>query len=555
MSTSDQIDPIQIKIEAIAIISTSFVVFMGDNLRRDWVTKVIHAKWPGVALPASDRIETKMGFNGPEAEILPALLDMLQQISQRGNLNLQRHEQKYFSVESAFPVATIWVGVWIKSKAAKKSSTSWWPFGKKEPKFIEVPNTWGVADGSPFLVAENPDLAHIFSDSNPQPPMRLTNENRLFWQKESQRGIRYALAMAYLAHPDPEVRTRTIFIAQKLDAVGISQQLVDLLADPTMSVRLAAAQALWERTTGDDPDKSGGVPFAIRCLRDEMMGSGMVSNLSFDQAFLGFQTLLDYMLEVMPQRRQEFDRWTVYAWCQSDEALAVKGYELLELYTRQNSFLKDQGQKVGAIGAAVGNPVDREALQLAILVALGSQARDELAELWNEHLRGYVHLLAKNKETTTLIELLNQSELEVCGLAADSLGEMGEADALQALQRVLQDRFNVPPDLLLFHMPDLKQIENETRQKIENACHSIENRLQAQRSLLLPAAPAASDRLDSPTTENADQIAPTEPNATSKLCIACKQVVSPVLYGNTNYCPNCGVVWKYAPPSPPSAQP
>jgi hypothetical protein len=144
-------------------------------------------------------------------------------------------------------------------------------FGKRKPSesnfdtgnFIEVPNNWGEGDGTPLIVEVQPDLEKIFSDPNPQPPQRLTERNRKYWESLTLEHMRVTLAMAYLGHPDSHVREETIKFVKDIDALGVMQEFVDLLADPIPSVRKSAAIVIWEKNRWE---------FTVEALCDEIRG-------------------------------------------------------------------------------------------------------------------------------------------------------------------------------------------------------------------------------------------------------------------------------------------
>lgn len=163
---------------------------------------------------------------------------------------------------------------------------------------IKVPDTWRLVDGTPFLVEREPNINNIFTSDNPPSPRNPTQENRQIWSGMSIRDKRIELATAYLFHPDPRVRASTIHFAKEIDALGVRQYLVDLLADPF--VRLEAAQAIWDR---DD------VLFSLRCLRDEINRTGFVSHMTPQEAWQAIQTLRT----VQPNRTEDFSRWLLEA--------------------------------------------------------------------------------------------------------------------------------------------------------------------------------------------------------------------------------------------------
>lgn len=147
-------------------------------------------------------------------------------------------------------------------------------FGKKQQtesgttgsNFIEVSNDMGLGDGTPLLVEHKPDVRNIFTDPNPPSPQQITDRNREYWKGADANTKHVGLAIAYMQHPDPAVRKATIEIAGPIDAMGVSQMLVDLLADPDQSVRQNAAIKIWER------QRDNHCQFAIRALRDEIRG-------------------------------------------------------------------------------------------------------------------------------------------------------------------------------------------------------------------------------------------------------------------------------------------
>lgn len=249
-------------------------------------------------------------------------------------------------------------------------------FGKG--KLIEVPNNWGIGDSTPLLVERQPDLESIFSDPNPSPPQQLTERNRSYWESQDPRGIRCALAVAYLSHPAPEVRAATIRLVKSLNAVGIRQMLVDLLADSSSDVRSAAVEAIWDAAKSPDPDANS-VAFAIRCLRDEIQQTGFISHMSPEQALLGLVLLGN----ARPERRADFNKWLVYAWCRSDEELAEYGYKLLHIYSQHGTFSGTARQACRQVGAEIGSSGVMQALHDAILLALGPSAAKELETTWS----------------------------------------------------------------------------------------------------------------------------------------------------------------------------
>jgi len=131
---------------------------------------------------------------------------------------------------------------------------------------VTVINRWGIGDGKPFVLPTDPDIPSVFAQAT---------------ERE-----RSALPYGYLSHPSVSVRLATI---AQLAAWGTyhlqKQSLVDLLADSSHDVRLAAARALWV-----EPEA---VENALRCLRDEIHGSGFRSTVSPKAARQDLEILRD----------------------------------------------------------------------------------------------------------------------------------------------------------------------------------------------------------------------------------------------------------------------
>jgi hypothetical protein len=184
--------------------------------------------------------------------------------------------------------------------------------------------------------------------------------------------------MAYLSHPDPQVRAATIQLVKEFDAIGISQMLVDLLADPSEFVGHTAAEAIWDKAKSSAPETNS-VAFAIRCLRDEIQQTGQVSHMNPKVARQAFELLLS----VRPDRKADFFRWCMYAWCRSDEHSAQLGYKLLDLHSKHRTFLGNAEEASRQIGSDIGSFREMQAVHDAIRFILGSAAARELEGAWS----------------------------------------------------------------------------------------------------------------------------------------------------------------------------
>ena len=243
-------------------------------------------------------------------------------------------------------------------------------FGQE--KLIEVPDAWRVGGGDHMLVEPRPDIDSIFTDQSPPSPRKPTEENRRSWSKDSLRGKRFELAMAYLAHPDPQVRASTLRFAKDLDAIGINQMLVDLLADPANAVHSATAQAIWDR---------GIVEFSLKALRDEIHKTGRVSHMSPEEALQAIKILR----AARPDQGKDFDKWVINAWSRSNDDIAEHGHRLVEIYLEHNSFLGPAAELSKQVGVAIDREGGFAAMVMiaeAIQLTVGRNAFRLLEAAW-----------------------------------------------------------------------------------------------------------------------------------------------------------------------------
>jgi hypothetical protein len=156
---------------------------------------------------------------------------------------------------------------WLKrllsgeQKAEKVTSAT-----RERPKaVIEIPNSYGHFDSSPLLVERSPDLNKILSDPNPPVIQKLSDANRAYWSAASVSERRMTAAIGYLQHPNPEVRRAVMAFVPPNPPVRVAQVLVDRLGgDPDLSVRIAAAETIWECERKENCEST------VSCLKDEI---------------------------------------------------------------------------------------------------------------------------------------------------------------------------------------------------------------------------------------------------------------------------------------------
>jgi hypothetical protein len=157
-------------------------------------------------------------------------------------------------------------------------------FGKTKKdadNYFEVPNKYGVGDGTPLIVLANPDLERVFNAPSAPVPQKLTDRNRDYWKTAGTAVIKEALFIAYLQHPDPLIRLKVIGYSRDVWTLGVAQVLVDLLADISPDVSKAAADLIWVHGIDND------CQFSVKALRDEIRGYSWLLGASDPTLTLG----------------------------------------------------------------------------------------------------------------------------------------------------------------------------------------------------------------------------------------------------------------------------
>jgi hypothetical protein len=144
----------------------------------------------------------------------------------------------------------------------------------KNDDYFEVPNRYGVGDGTPLIVSVKPDLERVFNAPTAPIPQKLTNRNRDYWKTASTAEIKEALAIAYLQHPNPLIRLKVISYIPDVWTLLVMQASVDLLTDIFPYVGKAAADLIWVRGIDNYCE------FTVKALRDEIRGYSQLTGAS-----------------------------------------------------------------------------------------------------------------------------------------------------------------------------------------------------------------------------------------------------------------------------------
>ncbi len=160
---------------------------------------------------------------------------------------------------------------------AKSDETAQDKSQKTYERFIEIKNNygWGMGD-KPFSVQQEPDLQQIFTDPNPAIPMKPSNvddDYRRIWERASVDGKRVALAIAYLQHPNAEVRKSTLTYVRNIsDMYIVNQVLADMFSDKDPQTRVAVAKLIWDKAR----ERQSTLENMISILKDEIRRPGRI---------------------------------------------------------------------------------------------------------------------------------------------------------------------------------------------------------------------------------------------------------------------------------------
>lgn len=162
---------------------------------------------------------------------------------------------------------------------------------KKNNGSTKQVNSYGVGNGTPLIIEENPDIEKILNES---PPRVVQNSDYL--KRADNEEKKMALLIAYLQHPKIEVKKATIeYLTQGKTTYfsRVAQVLIDLFSHPDNDFRNYLADAIWTL------EKDVNCEFAVNKLKDEIQYPGRILGRT------NAQRALDHLSRQSPDKKSK----------------------------------------------------------------------------------------------------------------------------------------------------------------------------------------------------------------------------------------------------------
>lgn len=250
---------------------------------------------------------------------------------------------------------------------------------------IQVDDPWGEHGTGPFILEQNPDIEAVLSSPKPNPPKPEAQWNA--YRVISGDETRSYLAMAYLRHPDPEVRKATIrFVGSRPRAkLRVGCVLAQRLAVDVLDIRSMAAKAIWMRGAEELRE-------AMNYLagNDESPGDdGNGSRVSREDV----RTALQVLRDANPADEKDFIGALLRAWCWHDDRIAAQAGLLVQLWFEKGTFLDGESmnaaREVGTTLHSIGGFDVMKVVLRPLTLLAGSTAEREL-ELAFDGIGGWI---------------------------------------------------------------------------------------------------------------------------------------------------------------------
>jgi len=270
----------------------------------------------------------------------------------------------------------------LRGKSGKQNASCESPTSHET---IEVSDPWGKIGGDgPFILEKQPDIQAILSAPNPKPPKAAAQWNNApsimigGCPAENTRGY---LAMAYMRHPDAEVRAATIrFVGSRpREKLMVGLVLAQRLAVDREDVQRVAAEAIWNRGREELQETMNYLAGNEEGPGDDGNGASVMRG--------HVRTALQILHDANPSGEKDFRDALLHGWCWHDDQLAGLGRQLIELWFQRKTFLDEPSKKTaGQLGTSVHSIGGFDAMKMMfrpVTLLAGSTAAAELNHAWS----------------------------------------------------------------------------------------------------------------------------------------------------------------------------
>jgi hypothetical protein len=247
-------------------------------------------------------------------------------------------------------------------------------------ELIEVPDPWFDGGSGPFILEKRPDIPAILSAPNPRPPKPEAQ-----WNEEHLRDPEYtrkSLAMAYLRHPDAQVRADTLIYvgSQPTSSFRVGISLAQrLTVDPVKDLRRVSALMIWKRGSEELLNA-----MSYLAGNDESPGDdGNGALVSREDV----RTALQILHDANTAGEADFRDALIQAWCRHDERLADLCGSLVRIWLEHRAFgserLRVSAREIGEALYAAGGVDAMKLMFRPVTLLAGSEAADGLNHAWS----------------------------------------------------------------------------------------------------------------------------------------------------------------------------
>jgi hypothetical protein len=116
---------------------------------------------------------------------------------------------------------------------------------------VEVENAIDWQSGSPFILKKEPNLEEIINSLDMDSPQIPTEINEIAWEGADIEFKRVSMIIAYLHHPDPQVKLNTLSFITDIKDETLNSILFNLLREKNLALQKAILNIYWREQSGE----------------------------------------------------------------------------------------------------------------------------------------------------------------------------------------------------------------------------------------------------------------------------------------------------------------